>query len=210
MPASRVPSERAARAALAAHFTPEEVAADLADRSAAEVWQRRVSADPAGRLARYRPEEELRTATGGGQFVIPSDPEWPAALEDLGEQCPLGLWVIGREYLPRLTASAVDVIGNRNPTDHALTTTYVYAGALAAAGHTVTATLSYGVEATAHRTAAVSGQASLAVLPRGLDHCHPHAHGSLMRDIRDSWRYRCRWPHRNRSDLDPRKCSVPA
>lgn len=31
----------------------------------------------------------------------------------------------------------------------------------------------------------------------------------LTRDD-EGWRYRCRWPHRNRSDLDPRKCSVPA
>jgi len=54
---------------------------------------------------------------------------------------------------------------------------------LAAAGHTVTTTLAYGVDAAAHQAAARAGQATLAVLPRGLDRAHPHNHAQLLRSI---------------------------
>ncbi|MFJ4790988.1 hypothetical protein [Streptomyces sp. NPDC088794] len=55
-------SERAARAALAAHFSPGELATDLGQDTAAEVWSRRVRLDGSGNLAHYRPQEELAQA----------------------------------------------------------------------------------------------------------------------------------------------------
>ncbi|MFD7283478.1 DNA-processing protein DprA [Streptomyces sp. NPDC059862] len=176
-------SERAARAALAAHFTPDQLAADLAQLSAEEVWQQRVRHDGSGRLAQYKPRDELANAELTCQFIIPSDQVWPAALADLGPDCPLGLWVRGDDQLPQLTASAVAVTGNRNATEQALTRTQAFAAALAEAGHTVTATLAYGVDSTAHRAAAQAGRATLAVLPRGLDRAHPHDHARLLSSI---------------------------
>ncbi|MFE0477384.1 DNA-processing protein DprA [Streptomyces sp. NPDC058947] len=146
MPAVRMPSERSA---LAAHVAPEQVAADLAAHSAAEVWQQRVRADTSGRLARYRPDQELDRALFTCQFVIPSDEGWPTALAVLGERRPLGLWVLGRDRLPQLTASTVAVTGNRNAIAQALSEARDYARALAGAGHTVTATLAFGVDAAA-------------------------------------------------------------
>ncbi|MEU5893296.1 DNA-processing protein DprA [Streptomyces sp. NPDC047461] len=56
----------------------------------------------------------------------------------------------------------------------------------AQAGHTVTATLAYGIDSTAQRATAEAGRASLAVLPRGLDSAHPHAHAPLLRPVLDS------------------------
>ncbi|WP_443077954.1 DNA-processing protein DprA [Streptomyces sp. NBC_01450] len=47
-----------------------------------------------------------------------------------------------------------------------------FATAVAEAGHTVTATLAYGVDSAAHRAAALAGRATLAVLPRRLDRAH--------------------------------------
>ncbi|MDX3321107.1 DNA-processing protein DprA [Streptomyces sp. ME03-5684b] len=185
MPAHAL-SERAARAALAAHFTPGQLSADLTEYTPAEVWDRRVRIDGSGRLAHYRPHEELAQAELTCPFVIPSDQEWPTALADLGPSCPLGLWVRGRERLPRLTGSAVAVTGNRVPTEQAVARAHDFATALAEADHTVTATLAYGVDSTAHQAAAETGRASLAVLPRGLDGAHPHAHAPLLRSILDS------------------------
>ncbi|MFI9283226.1 DNA-processing protein DprA [Streptomyces sp. NPDC053076] len=176
-------SERAARAALAAHFPPHQVAAHLAHHSAEEVWQYGVDHDASGRLAQYKPHEELANAQLTCQFVIPSDDVWPAALADLGPDCPLGLWVRGHEQLPQLTARAVAVTGNRAATAEALTRTKAFATAVAEAGHTVTSTLAYGVDATAHRAAAQAGHATLAVLPRGLDRAHPHDHAQLLSSI---------------------------
>ncbi|MFE2964139.1 hypothetical protein ACFXKC_10790 [Streptomyces sp. NPDC059340] len=48
-------SDRAALAALSDHFTPDQVAADLARYSPTEVWQQRVRLDNAGCLAQWRP-----------------------------------------------------------------------------------------------------------------------------------------------------------
>ncbi|MEU5894483.1 DNA-processing protein DprA [Streptomyces sp. NPDC047461] len=158
---------------------PHQVAAGLAHRSAEEVWQHDVS----GRLAQYKPPEELANAQLTCQFVIPSDDVWPAALTDLGTHCPLELWVRGPEQLPRLTARAVAVTGNRAATAQALACTQAFATAFAEAGHTVTATLAYGVDSTAHQAAARTGHATLAVLRRGLDRAHPHDHAPLLSSI---------------------------
>lgn len=138
------------------------------------MWDRRVRSDSSGLLASYRPSEELAQGELTCPFVIPSDEDWPTALTDLGPACPLGLWVRGREHLARLTDSAVAVIGNRVPTEQAVTRAHDFAAALAEAGHTITATLAYGVDSTAHQAAAETGAASLAILPRGLDGAHPH------------------------------------
>ncbi|MFD7708609.1 DNA-processing protein DprA [Streptomyces sp. NPDC059786] len=67
-----------------------------------------------------------------------------------------------------------------------MTCAHDFATALAKAGHTVTATLAYGVDSTAHQAAAGTGRATLAVLPRGLDGSHPHAHAPLLRSILDN------------------------
>jgi DNA processing protein len=175
--------ERAARAALAAHFTPAELAAELAQFSAQEVWKQRVRHDHSGRLAQYKPTDELDNAQLSCQFIVPSDEVWPAALADLGPDCPLGLWTRGQDQLPQLTASAVAVTGNRNATEQAITRAQAFASAVAVAGHTVTATLAYGVDSAAHRAAALAGRATLAVLPRGLDRAHPHDHAQLLSSV---------------------------
>ncbi|MGY1583930.1 DNA-processing protein DprA [Streptomyces sp. MN13] len=72
---------------------------------------------------------------------------------------------------------------NRNATEQALTRADAFATAVAEAGHTVTATLAYGVDSAAHRAAARAGRATLAVLPCGLDRAHPHDHAHLLRSI---------------------------
>lgn len=185
MPAHAL-SDRAARAALAAHFSPGQLAADLDEYTPAEAWDRRVRSDNSRRLATYRPREELAQAELTCQFVIPSDEDWPAPLADLGPACPLGLWVRGRGRLARLTESTVAVTGNRIPTEQAIPRAHDFAAALAKADHTVTTTLAYGVDSAAHRAAAETGRATLAVLPRGLDGAHPHAHAALLNSILDN------------------------
>ncbi|MEU0949855.1 DNA-processing protein DprA [Streptomyces canus] len=182
MPNSALP-ERAARAALAAHFPPHEVAAQLAQHSAEKVWHDAVRRDTTGRLVHYRPREELANAQLTCRFVIPSDDVWPAALDSLGTGTPLGLWVRGHQQLPRLTARAVAVTGNRATTQETLARTQAFASALAEAGHTVTSTLALGVDSTALRAAALAGHTTLAVLPRGLDRAHPHDHAQLLSSI---------------------------
>ncbi|MET8411724.1 DNA-processing protein DprA [Streptomyces sp. NPDC005195] len=175
--------DRASLAALSVYFTPDEVAADLTRYAPAEVWQQRVSLDHTGRLAQYRPEDELTRAQLSCRFVIPSDPQWPAALSDLGRDCPLGLWVRGYEHLPDLTASSVVVTGNRAAIAKVIDRARAFAGAVTETGHTVAATIAYGVDAAAHQAAELMGGRTLAVLPRGLDHAYPHTHAPLLHSI---------------------------
>ncbi|WP_393101720.1 DNA-processing protein DprA [Streptomyces sp. LN325] len=176
-------TDGAALAALSAHFTPDQVAADLAQYSPVEVWQQRVRLDHTGRLGQYRTEHELSSTQLSCRFVIPSDPQWPGALADLGPACPLGLWVRGYEQLPKLIASTVVVTGNRMASTEVTDRAKAFATTVAEAGHTVAATLAYGVDTAAHEAAALMGATTLAVLPRGLDHAYPHIHAPLLHSI---------------------------
>jgi DNA processing protein len=51
---------------------------------------------------------------------------------------------------------------------------------LAAAGRTVASTLSYGIDTAAQHGAQAAGAPTLAVLPCGLDNCHPRNQAELM------------------------------
>ncbi|MCX4554215.1 DNA-processing protein DprA [Streptomyces sp. NBC_01500] len=175
-------SERAARAALAQFFSPADLAADLSAAPPAEVWEKRLQGDRTGRLTAHRPHAHLSTAEMTCKYLIPSDPEWPQTLTALGPACPLGIWVSGSKHLPHLLRSPVAVLGNRAASPRGLERAEAFAAALARAGHTVTATLAYGVDSTAHRAAHLEAP-SLAVLPRGLDRCFPEGSSPLMRSI---------------------------
>lgn len=47
----------------------------------------------------------------GARYVIPSDPEWPQALNGLGDHGPLGLWVIGTPSLAEAVEKSVAIVG---------------------------------------------------------------------------------------------------
>jgi DNA processing protein len=174
-------SERAARAALAAHFTPDQTGAAADDFDAAETWARRVEADRSGRLGRYRPAAELERSELTARFLIPGDPQWPAQLSDMGEECPLGVWVRGTP--DALSDRPMAVVGNRAASDTALYRTRSFAEAAVSAGVRVSATLALGVDCTAHWAALGAGGSSVAALPCGLDQCHPYAHIPLLREV---------------------------
>ncbi|MCX4515906.1 DNA-protecting protein DprA [Streptomyces sp. NBC_01619] len=172
-------SERAARAALAAFRSPESVSAGLAEHGAEEVWQRLAAADHTGRLAGYRPGPELSAAQLVARFVIPGDPEWPAALDALGDARPFGVWVRGRGELAAFSARAVTVTGRRVASAAGAHQAQQVARELSMAGHTIASPLSYGID-TAAQDGAHSEAPTLAVLPCGLDSCHPHHQADLL------------------------------
>ncbi|MFF0033955.1 DNA-processing protein DprA [Streptomyces avermitilis] len=64
-----------------------------------------------------------------------------------------------------------------------MTRARAFATAVAEAGHTVTATLAYGIDSPAQLAAIQAGRATLAVLPRGLDRAHPYNHAHLLSSI---------------------------
>jgi DNA processing protein len=164
------PSERAARAALAAHFPPESVADDIAEFGAVDTWLRRAAQSP---LALYRPESALARALPA-TFLIPGDPQWPARLSDLGTACPPGLWTLGAGNLSQLITRSVAVAGARNVTDPGWHSATEAGGALAHEGRAVVASLAYGVASAALDGAHAQGGQAVVVMPCGPDVCHPH------------------------------------
>ncbi|GGX56035.1 DNA-processing protein DprA [Streptomyces chartreusis] len=178
-PADRRLNERAARAALAAHATPAESGAHLPGFDAADAWSR-MARNP--RLRHYHPVPALKAAQQTARFVIPGDDDWPETLQDLGSSCPFGLWVRGTDPLRPLLDRAVAIVGNRSATPTGMHRARAVSYDVSAAGGTVLASLAYGIESTAHHSAADEG-ARLAVLPRGLDRCFPRAQDALMRNI---------------------------
>jgi DNA processing protein len=96
-----------------------------------------------------------------------------------------GIWVRGTGDLPALSTRAIAVTGTRFATDRAKSRAALVAGDLAAAGRTVTASLAYGIDTAAHTGAHLVPAPTIAVLPCGLDLCHPHDHGDVLRAAAD-------------------------
>ncbi|MFE7759381.1 DNA-processing protein DprA [Streptomyces sp. NPDC057429] len=177
MTTAPVRSERAARAALSHFSRPESVAAELARLGPVELWAKLIEADPIGRPRDYEPEKELATAELTADFVIPGDAAWPAALDSLGEARPLGVWTRGQGDLAVLSARAIAVTGRRAPSPSGVRATQDTARSLTEAGHTVASALSYGIDTAAQHGA---GAPTLAVMPCGLDTCHPYNQAALL------------------------------
>lgn len=89
-------------------------AAELADLEPDPVRRKRL-ADRCGglrlRLGREHVEAGLAAARSvGARFVVPGDALWPRALDDLDEQTPIGLWIVGSvPWAPRAPAAAVQI-----------------------------------------------------------------------------------------------------
>ena len=138
------------------------------------------------RVAQLAPERDLETiARFGGRLVIPEDPEWPEALDDLGAEAPLCLWVRGEDRLPAAQRS-VAIVGSRDATGYGLSVAGDLAKGLADRGLTVISGGAYGIDGQAHRAALASSSRALptvAVMAGGVDRYYPSGHEDLLREI---------------------------
>ncbi|WP_426570348.1 hypothetical protein [Streptomyces canus] len=107
MPRKAETRAAAAHAAPASHVAPDQVTADLANHSPAEVWQRHVHRDNSGRLAQHKPRGKLDNVTLTCRIVTPSDDVSPTALAEPGPHCPLGLWGPRRQPAARARGARV-------------------------------------------------------------------------------------------------------
>jgi len=144
--------------------------------------------DVAARLADARPDEDLaRAASRGIRFVIPGDPEWPKALDDLAHPeplqdrggPPLGLWARGPLRLDTL-GGAVAVVGSRSATSYGGDVARDLAAALGAEAVPVVSGAAFGIDQAAHRGALAGGGPTVAVLACGVDRAYPAAHRPLL------------------------------
>jgi len=117
------------------------------------------------------------------QLVVPGDPDWPSALDDLGEFAPLALWLRGhREALKALDRS-IAIIGARAATGYGEHVTIELAAGLADRGYAIVSGAAYGIDGAAHRSALASRGTTLAFLAGGLDRFYPSGHEALLTRI---------------------------
>jgi DNA processing protein len=136
-------------------------------------WRKRVSLAPSvARLAAWQ--------QSGLRLVIPTDPEWPTQLDDLGDARPLLLWVRGAADLRYSCMNSVSVVGARAATGYGQHVALQMAAALAERGLTVISGGAFGIDASAHRGALAADGLTVAVLAGGLSYGYPRGHAGLF------------------------------
>lgn len=146
------------------------------DRVEAAVWRDHLhSAATPDHLAARMAE------TSSFRVIIPSDPDWPVALDDLGYRAPYVLWAKGRtELLAQPLSQRITVTGARADTSYGAHVTDELCGDLAQSGKTLVAGAAYGIEASAHRAALIRNANTIAVLASGVDRPYPAGHTDLI------------------------------
>ncbi|WP_372509544.1 DNA-processing protein DprA [Streptomyces humicola] len=150
----------------------EEELPGVTPRRAAGYRLRSARADPDADLAAVR---EL-----GGRFICPGDVEWPAQLDDLGDQRPIGLWVRGRASLRPWALRSVAVVGARACSDYGTQVAATLAADLTERGWTVVSGAAFGIDGAAHRGALAAAGATIGVLACGVDVTYPPSHARLI------------------------------
>ena len=127
-----------------------------------------------------------RLASCGGRFIIPSDDEWPALLDDLDTSAPVGLWLNGTANLKVVTEKSLAVVGARASTSYGERVASEVGALAGQAGVCVVSGAAYGIDAAAHRGALATEGYTIAVLACGVDVAYPAAHAGLLTRISES------------------------
>lgn len=133
------------------------------------------------RLPDCDPDRDLEhLARLGGTLLVPGDPRWPSALDDLGTSAPFCLWVRGEPDLGAVLTSSAAVVGSRAATSYGERVAFDLADGLAAEGVCVVSGGAYGIDAAAHRGAVARGGRTLVVLAGGVDRAYPAGNARLL------------------------------
>lgn len=118
----------------------------------------------------------------GAELIVPSDPRWPARLDDLGVHAPPALWARGDA--DRLgDAPTVAIVGARAATPYGEAVATDLAAELATFGAIVVSGAAYGIDGAAHRAALSAGGRTVAFLAGGVDRAYPRGHEGLLSAI---------------------------
>ena len=141
------------------------------------------------RVQDLAPERDLMQARRlGGRLLVPEDPQWPGALDDLQLAAPICLWLRGglSGPLPGPERMAA-LVGSRDCTGYGATVAGDLAAGLVTAGWTVVSGGAYGIDAHAHRAALAAGlpdrPATVAVMACGTDRFYPAGNEDLLRSV---------------------------
>ncbi|AIY00756.1 DNA protecting protein DprA [Arthrobacter sp. PAMC 25486] len=141
------------------------------------------------RLADVSPERDLATlARLGGSLLVPEDPHWPRALDDLELGAPIALWCRGNVRDIPAQERCIAVVGSRDSTSYGANVTGEITHSLVQRHYTVISGGAYGIDANAHR-GALSASAepgvpvTIAVMAGGVDRFYPSGNDELLRTI---------------------------
>ncbi len=125
-----------------------------------------------------------RVSRGGRGVLLPGDPRWPAAMDQLSRP-PVQLCWRGRGSLwpPLSSRRAVAVVGTRRPSAHGLGMARRIGAALAEAGWPVVSGLAEGIDAAAHEGCLEAGGAPVGVLGTPLERVYPRHHALLQERV---------------------------
>ena len=133
------------------------------------------------------PRRELRSLDLlGGTLLLPGDPRWPRALDDLGVLAPHCLWVRGEPDLGGASTRSVALVGARACTEYGRHVAAELAHGLASRGVTVVSGGAYGIDAAAHRAALAGRGTTVAYLAGGIDRLYPAGNADLLRGVLDA------------------------
>ncbi|GEK20741.1 DNA-processing protein DprA [Cellulomonas xylanilytica] len=119
----------------------------------------------------------------GGSLLVPGDPRWPSALDDLGTTAPFCVWLRGEPDLGAVLALSAAVVGSRAATSYGERVAFDLADELTAQGLCVVSGGAYGIDAAAHRGAVARGGRTLVVLAGGVDRAYPAGNARLLETV---------------------------
>ncbi|MFT4296108.1 MAG: DNA-processing protein DprA [Micropruina sp.] len=162
----------------------EAVLASLREPGSRSRWAARAQAVDLAAVHRATRRNRLR-------FVVPGDPDWPAALDDLstGEPVqkmggmPFGLWLKGEGSLAAVAERSVAIVGSRAATAYGQSVATDLAAGLGMQGVSVVSGGAYGIDAAAHAGALAATAPTVAVMAGGLDSTYPPGNASLLHRV---------------------------
>lgn len=157
-------------------------------KSAREIMERMESEDILKELPvpentpPFNSEKEMELCIQKGiDFLLFSDPEYPAGLKEIPDP-PLLLYKKGT--ISENDRNAIAIVGTRHPSFYGRTQAKRFAQALAAKGLTIVSGLARGIDQVAHDGALqVSYGRTIAVMGCGLDVIYPKEHDKLFQRI---------------------------
>lgn len=160
----------------------EQAAVPEMNRADAIAWRNRV----APRIEDGIPARVADAERAGMSTLIPTDADWPHALNGLGPRAPYLLWTRGATtFLAGALTDRVTITGARASTEYGVHVAGQLAGDLAHEERTIVSGGAYGIDAAAHRAALAAGGSTIAILAGGIDRPYPRGNADLLDRIGD-------------------------
>ncbi|MBX3115732.1 MAG: DNA-processing protein DprA [Cryobacterium sp.] len=124
-----------------------------------------------------------QAARYSAKLLVPTDPDWPAGLADLGPHAPIALWLRGNATTLNFAERSISLVGARAATGYGEHVTMEASAGLVDRGFAIVSGAAYGIDGMAHRAALASKGRTIAVLAGGVDRFYPSGHETLLTRI---------------------------